>query len=241
VASSVAITVQPLHGTVSVDPVTGALTYTPTAGYVGTDILTYTVCDNASPANCQTATVSYTVTPVSVPASTTANDDFAKTKAGTVVSGGVLTNDKNSAGSALTASLVTGPSSAQGTFTLAADGTYIFTPTPGFEGPVDIVYQACTSAGVCSKATLHILVQPASVLVNDTASAFANVPKTGDVSANDTFPTGTTYGQPAAITGATITVNADGTYSFTATAAGTYTYTIPVCAPGQTANCPTEI
>jgi plastocyanin len=76
--------------------------------------------------------------------------------------------------------------------------------------------------------------------VDDTASAFANVPKTGDVSTNDVIPTGSTYGQPTAITGATITVAANGTYTFTATVAGTYTYTIPVCAPGQTSNCPTE-
>jgi len=76
--------------------------------------------------------------------------------------------------------------------------------------------------------------------VNDTNTAFANVPKTGDLSTNDTNPAGSTYGQPAQQTGATLTVNADGTYSFTATAAGTYTYTVPVCAPGQTTNCPTQ-
>jgi gliding motility-associated-like protein len=57
-------------------------------------------------------------------------------------------------------------------------------------------------------------------------------------------PSGTTYGQPASNsnnpTGATITVNADGTYSFSATVAGTYVYNVPVCAPGQTNSCPTE-
>jgi hypothetical protein len=123
---------------------------------------------------------------------------------------------------------------------MAADGTYTFTPTAGFSGPVDIVYQACTTGNICSKATLHILVDPAPVLVDDTATAFANVPKTGNVSTNDVVRVGTTYGQPAALTGATITVAANGTYTFTATVAGTYTYTIPVCAPGQTVNCPTE-
>jgi gliding motility-associated-like protein len=34
-------------------------------------------------------------------------------------------------------------------------------------------------------------------------------------------------------------MTANGTYTFTATVAGTYTYTVPVCAPGQTTNCPT--
>jgi uncharacterized repeat protein (TIGR01451 family)/gliding motility-associated-like protein len=76
--------------------------------------------------------------------------------------------------------------------------------------------------------------------VNDTNTAFANVPKTGNLATNDTNPAGSTYGQPAQQAGATLTVNADGTYSFNATAAGTYTYTIPVCAPGQTLNCPTQ-
>jgi hypothetical protein len=76
--------------------------------------------------------------------------------------------------------------------------------------------------------------------VDDAATAYINIAKPGNVSTNDVVPTGTTYGQPAQITGATIVVGASGTYTFTATAAGTYTYTIPVCAPGQTVNCPTE-
>ncbi len=239
VASSVAIAVQPVHGTVSVDLVTGALTYSPTAGYVGTDVLTYTVCDNATPANCQTATVSYTVTPASVSASTTANDDFAKTSPGAPVTGGVLANDKNTAASALTASLVTGPTSAQGTFTLAANGTYTFTPAPGFSGPVDVVYQACTSAGVCSKATLHILVDPAPVVTPDFNVTDLNVPVAGKLGTNDVVPAGTTYSQPAAQAGATLVVNPDGTYTFTGTVPGKYVYDVPVCPPGQTTNCPT--
>jgi hypothetical protein len=67
-----------------------------------------------------------------------------------------------------------------------------------------------------------------------------NVPSSGNIASNDVVPAGTSYGQPAQQTGATITVNPDGTYSFTATAPGTYTYTVPVCAPGQTTGCPTE-
>ena len=36
----------PAHGTVSVNATTGAITYTPTADYVGADSFTYTVKDN---------------------------------------------------------------------------------------------------------------------------------------------------------------------------------------------------
>ena len=93
---------------------------------------------------------------------------------------------------------------------------------------------------------------PVNTLINDTATAYVNIPKTGNVSTNDIVPAGTTYGSPVAdptnptagsggaSSGAVLTMTANGTYTFTATVAGTYTYTIPVCAPGQTTNCPTS-
>jgi gliding motility-associated-like protein len=223
----------------------GTITYTPSPFFVGVDSLEYRICDTNNPAQCQTATVYFTVEPAGLVVKTGAVDDFAIVRAspdGSVnVTGNVLGNDLNGAGATLTANLVTGPTSAQGTFTLNANGTYSFTPAAGFSGPVDIVYEACGgSLVVCTKATLHILVEPMPTLVNDTNTAFVNVPKAGDLSTNDTKPAGTTYGQPAQQAGATLTVNADGTYSFTATEAGTYTYTIPVCAPGQTGNCPIQ-
>ena len=241
--SSVTIPVQPAHGTVTVNT-DGSITYTPTAGYTGADSVIYNVCDNATPANCKNAVVYFTVTPSNAQASTTAADDYTSVLAnatGTAsVAGNVLSNDKNSANAPLTATLVNGPTITQGTFTLNANGTYNFTPATGFSGPVDITYTVCSAVGDCATATLHILVAPAPILNPDLASAYINIPTAGNISTNDVVPAGTTYGQPAQITGATITVGPNGTYSFTATAAGTYTYTVPVCAPGQSTNCPTE-
>ncbi len=43
--SSLSIVTQPGHGTASVDPTTGFITYTPAAGYIGPDSLTYTIAD----------------------------------------------------------------------------------------------------------------------------------------------------------------------------------------------------
>ena len=237
--ASLTVTTAPTRGTVVVNA-DGTITYTPNPFFVGRDSLVYNICDNGSPALCRSAKLYFTVEAAGAPALTTAVDDYNATWPNVPVTGSLLTNDKNSGGASLTASLVTGPTSSQGTFTMTSSGNYTFTAAPGFSGPVEIVYQACTAAGVCSKATLHILVDPAPTLVDDAAIAYINVPKSGNISSNDVVPTGTTYGQPAQITGATITVGASGTYTFTATAAGTYTYTIPVCAPGQTTNCPTE-
>ena len=88
--------------------------------------------------------------------------------------------------------------------------------------------------------------------MNDVATAYKNIPKIGNVSTNDVVPAGTTYGTPiagttnpaagsgAASSGAVLTMTANGTYTFTASVAGIYTYTVPVCAPGQTTDCPTE-
>ncbi len=50
--SSVTITQQPANGTVSVNVTTGAITYTPNAGYSGVDGFAYQVCDNGTPALC---------------------------------------------------------------------------------------------------------------------------------------------------------------------------------------------
>ena len=60
--ASVTVTVQPANGTTSVNAVTGAITYTPNAGFVGTNSFTYRVCSTVSATLCDTAAVSITVT-----------------------------------------------------------------------------------------------------------------------------------------------------------------------------------
>ncbi len=65
-----------------------------------------------------------------------------------------------------------------------------------------------------------------------------NVLVPGNVHTNDAVPTGTTYGttpvpDPANPAGATIVMNADGTYTFVATTPGVYNYSVPVCIPAE--------
>lgn len=71
-----------------------------------------------------------------------------------------------------------------------------------------------------------------------------NVPLSGNIQTNDEVPMGTSYqntvflvSKPLGST-ATITVNPNGTYTFTANMAGSYVYDIMVCLPSYGPNCP---
>ena len=134
----------------------------------------------------------------------------------------------------------TGAASSGAVLTMSSTGTYTFTATVA--GTYTYTVPVCAPGQTinCPTTTIVFTV-PINRLVDDLRSAIVKVPISGSVATNDVVPTGTTYGQPAQLMGATITVGSNGTFTFTATVAGTYTYTIPVCAPGQTTNCPTEI
>jgi gliding motility-associated-like protein len=144
----------------------------------------------------------------------------------------------------------TGAASSGAVLTMTANGTYTFTATVAGTYTYTVPVCAPGQTTNCPTTTIVFTV-PVNTLVNDVATALINIPKTGSIATNDVVPTGTTYGTPVAGTtnpaagtgvassGAVLTMTANGTYTFTATVAGTYTYTVPVCAPGQTTNCPT--
>ena len=158
--STITIVDTPMNGTATVNKTTGVITFTPTTGFVGTDSLNYNVCDNSSPSNCQVATVYFKISSSAVAEYSTADDDFNTVNMNASVTGNVLSNDINSADKALTVTSNSTPLTTQGTININADGSYTFTPTTNFYGPVDITYNACTAGSVCATATLHILVVP---------------------------------------------------------------------------------
>jgi len=247
VPSTVAIVVAPLNGKTSINATTGAITYIPNAGFVGTDTLTYTVCDNQVPSKCATAKQIITVKAAGSANTTTAADDYKVTPLNTVATGNVKTNDSDAEGNTQTVTAQTTTVGGKGTLVLNTDGSYTFTPVTGFTGPVDFVYTTCDNGtpSVCASATLHILVEPAPYISNpDFNSTFVNVAVTGNTATNDVVPAGTTYGTTPTLvsspTGsvATLTMNSNGTYSFTANTPGVYTYDVQVCVPGQSAPCP---
>ena len=248
VPSSVTVTVAPLHGTTSINPATGDNTYTPATGYTGYDTLTYSVCDNQSPAKCASAKQIITIRATTASNTTAAADDYKITQVNTAATGNVKTNDTDPEGNTQTVATQNTTVAGKGTLVLAADGSYTFTPVTGYTGPVDFPYTTCDNGTpqACASATLHILVRPEVPYTNpDINTTFVNVHVQGDVHTNDHMPAGTTYGatptlvsSPAGST-QTIVMNSDGTYDFVADKVGVYTYDVPVCTVSQALPCPT--
>ena len=109
------------------------VSYTPSANYFGSDSFTYTITDGTS---TDTATVTVTVTSVN-DAPVAGNDAYATT---TVAAPGVLANDSDIDGNALTAILASAP--AKGTVVLSPNGGFVYTPNAGACGTDSFTYRA---------------------------------------------------------------------------------------------------
>ncbi len=155
-AATVAIVTSASHGTLSVNPTTGAITYTPTLNYKGPDSFTYKVKDNLG-AFSNAATVSITVdTP---PAAT---NDSATTYKNTPVVINVLGNDSDSDGTlnATTVAIVASPG--HGTLNVnPTTGAITYTPASNYTGPDSFTYKVKDNLGIDSNvATVAITVIP---------------------------------------------------------------------------------
>jgi hypothetical protein len=138
----------PAHGTVTVKT-NGSFTYQPTAGYVGSDSFTYEArVLNLGILFTDTAVVTLTVTNT---APTASNDSYSATTGVTlsIPAAGVLGNDGDADGDALTAVLVDG--GGNGSLALHPNGSFTFTSGGSFTGLRTFTYQA--SDGLASSPT----------------------------------------------------------------------------------------
>ena len=162
--SSVTIIDQPNNGIATVNPLTGDITYTANAGFIGLDTLIYNVCDVfVTPAKCASAYQIIRVNAVGARNGIYLSDDYKVTLKATPVSGNVLDNDGDPEGDELSVTPQTTNIPGKGTLVLNSNGTYTFTPNASFVGNVEFVYQACDDALpiiACASATLHITVSP---------------------------------------------------------------------------------
>jgi large repetitive protein len=223
------------NGTVTMNP-DGSYTYTPDANFNGTDVFTYRVCDVDG--DCDTATVTITINPVNdVPV---AVNDTNTTNEDTPVNGTTQTNDTPSGDGGNTWTLVGVDGGANsGTVTMNPDGSYTYTPDPNFNGTDVFSYQVCDVDGDCDTATVTITVNPVNdvpVAVNDTNTTNEDTPVSGTTQGNDT-PSGdggntwTLVGVDGGANNGTVTMNPDGSYTYTPDANfnGTDVFSYQVC------------
>lgn len=155
----------PSHGTLTFGS-DGALAYEPDPGFSGADSFTYNAVNPDGVTDL--ATVAITVNPVNDPPA--ANDDsYATTEDAplSVAAPGVLANDIDAEGDALSTTIVASPS--HGSVTLAADGSFVYTPATNYNGPDSFTYTA--QDGVAGDtATVALTISP----VNDAPTAAAD-------------------------------------------------------------------
>jgi hypothetical protein len=135
-----------------------SLVYQPSANSSGADSFTFRVSDGQAISN--TATVSITTAPVN-DAPAAAGDSYSTqvNTTLTVSAPGVLGNDGDIDSATLTTQLVTSP--AQGTLTLNANGSFVYTPTAGYTGPDSFSYRASDGALTSAAVTVTLSVNSA--------------------------------------------------------------------------------
>lgn len=212
-----AVEIQPVHGTVVLAP-DGSFVYTPNPGYVGTDTFGYRATDGLLSTSQTVAIAVDNTSPVALPDLYSIQRDTPRSVS---ASGGVLANDDDPDGDSLLVSLTASPQ--HGSLLLNADGSFSYTPAPGFVGMDQFRYQS--SDGVAATETfvsflveanppravadLYLSRPPevvffpsTSVLVNDTAAAGSSL--------SAELVAGPTHGN--------LVLAADGTFTYTPTA-----------------------
>ena len=155
------------------------------AGETATDTFSYVVSDD----NGGTSTATVTVTIIGANDSPVAVDDEVMTTEDVPVSGNVSTNDNDAdTTDALVYSL--GDSPANGSVSLAANGTFTYTPAANFEGPTDtFTYSVSDGNGGVDTASVTVNITPvndAPVANDDSVNTNEDTAVTINVAGNDT-------------------------------------------------------
>lgn len=240
---------QPQNGTVSIDG--GSLTYTPNAGFHGTDTFTYTISDEDSPLHIHglrgllgalsggdalhSKTVTVTVTVIAVDTIPTPVDDAVTVEEDsgpTVID--VLSNDTRD-GDELTVTAV--GAAGNGTVSLIG-GVVTYTPGDDFAGTDSFTYTVTDGDGDTAMATVTVTVNPvndAPVAVGDNYTTKANTTLTiaaPGVLENDVDADGDdlTVMIASMATNGTVVLNGDGSFTYVPNpnfhGADRFTYTV---------------
>ncbi|WP_173980224.1 cadherin-like domain-containing protein, partial [Magnetospirillum sp. UT-4] len=206
------------HGSIF-DNGDGTYSYVPNENYFGTDTLTYVVTDEAGNQTVNTVTVTIDNVDDAARISVDGGDDATgatlATSEDNAVTGTIVASDVDGAITAV--ELVTG--TANGDIVVNADGTFTFTPDANWHGSDSFVVRVTDAEGGVTEQTITVNVgavdDEATIAANDVTTSEDTV-LTGQLSATDadgavTFALAAT-GQPEH---GTITVNPDGSYTYT--------------------------
>jgi hypothetical protein len=196
----------------------GTFRYTPDPDYNGPDSFVYEICD--VPGSCDMATVSITITPVNDPPA--AVDDVATTSEDTSVNINVAFNDTDVDGNLDLGSVTVTSDPSSGSLLYKGDGTFDYTPGPGYIGSDSFDYEICDDGGLCDTATVNITVtmhNDPPVALDDSAIVDEDDAVIIDVLANDSDPDGNLDPDSASVTtgpsNGMIVKNGDNTFTYT--------------------------
>ena len=209
----------PAHGTVTLNA-DGSFSYEPSLGYFGADSFTYQASDGTLTSAVTTVTLAVAranTAPVALGDSYSTNEDVALN----IAAPGVLSNDTDADGDAISATLVTAPS--HGTVVLNANGSFVYTPGLNYGGPDSFAYSVTDGFVTSNVATVSLSVvatNRAPVAVNDAFTASEDTPlvvAAPGVISGDSDPDGD------AISATVVTGPAHGTLVLSVNGAFTYT------------------
>ncbi|WP_176763939.1 Ig-like domain-containing protein [Aquimonas voraii] len=152
------------HPNITLNPATGAVSAA-AATPVGSYTLTYRICEQLNPTNCDSATVSVTVNalaPTTADSSVTVGYNASATSVPLTLGGGAATS----------LTVVTPP--AKGTAVVSGT-TITYQPNAGFAGPDSFTYTATNSGGTSAPATVTITVQDPVITITPSGGLTATV------------------------------------------------------------------
>jgi large repetitive protein len=216
----------PANGTVTINP-NGTYSYTPAANFNGTDSFTYAISDGQG--GTTLGTISVTVSPTN-DAPTTSGATVAGQEDGSIA-GQVTGADVD--GNPLTFALNGAP--ANGTVTMNPNGTFSYVPAANFNGTDTFTYTVSDGQGGTTTGTVSVnvaAVNDAPTTAGGTSAGNEDTTITGTLTASDVDGDALSFalaqnGGPAH---GTVTVNPNGTYSYTPAAdysgSDSFTYSV---------------
>ena len=206
------------NGTVSMNA-DGTFTYTPNSDFNGTDSFTYTVTD--SNGEVETRTVS-----LNVGATDDAADDDFITEEDTTLTADVSAND-----TFVTAvTYIYNDNATHGTVSMNPDGTFEYEPNADYNGLDTFTYTVTDTQGASETRNVTVTISATTDAADDNYTTDEDTFLNADVSGNDTFNAAATYAYNADVNDGTVSMNADGTFTYIPDAdfngTDTFTYTV---------------